>query len=167
MKTTANTTTTTVKVSQLALYLAIVAAMAFFNCLILRAGEPENDNSTVSPAECIKALTEEVAEVSLEIEDWMLNINQTYCAETEQQQFYGLSDADIRLEPWMTSEEESFVAFVEAEEEELRLESWMLNFDLIEGPGYYAEVAEEDLEIENWMLNICCWELTELLAENR
>jgi len=183
MKTTANTTTTTVKVSQLALYLAIVAIMAFFNCLFIKAGEPEKDNSTTNITEQIKVVSAELADETLEIEDWMLDFSETYFAEiveeelrleawmfdieSEQQEFYGITEAEIRLEPWMTVEEESFVAFVEEEEEEVRLEAWMLNYDAIEGPIYYADVVEEDLEIENWMLSICCWELTELLAENK
>jgi len=217
MKTTANTTTATVKLPKLALYLAIVAVMAFFNCLILKAGEPEKDNNAANTAEYIKTLTEELAEETLEIEDWMLSFNETYFAETveeelrleawmfnfdllegpeyyadaqeedleiedwmlavsndyyaldeaEQQQFYGITDADVCLEPWMTSEQESFVAFVEVKEEEVRLEAWMLNYDHIDGPVYYADAAEEDLEIENWMLSICCWDLTGLLAENK
>ena len=168
MKTTANTTTATVKLSQLALYLAIVAVMAFFNCLILKAGEPEKDSNAANTAECIKSITEEVAEETLEIEEWMLNFNKTYFAEAvEKEQIKGITDAEIRLEPWMTGEQESFIAFVEVEEEEVRLESWMLNYDHIEGLVYFADAAEEDLEIENWMLSICCWELTELLAENK
>ncbi len=217
MKTTANTTTATVKVTQLALYLVIVAVMAFFNCLILRAGEPEEDNNTAGTTECNKASIEELTEESLEIEDWMLIFSETCFAEiieeelrleawmfnfemldgpeyyadaqeedleiedwmfsvsneyyaldkTEQQKIKGITDADVRLEFTMTNVKENFIAFLEEEEEEVRLEAWMLNFDLIEGPVYYAELAEEDLEIENWMLNICCWELTELLAENR
>ena len=185
MKTTKGTTTVTVRAFQLIFYLAIVAILAFFNCLTLKAGEPEKDNTdkAVTPGKNL-TVSRDLAEEALEIEGWMLNFEEIYAT--------GIDDEDLHLEGWMLHfnllEELAYCFDVEEEpveiedwminglisnyipeepEEELRLEAWMLNFDLLEGPVYYAENMDDELEIEGWMLNICCWELSELLANNK
>jgi hypothetical protein len=186
MKTTEGTTTVTVRAFQLVFYLAIVAILAFFNCLTLRAGEPEKDNAdkAVTPDNNI-AVSRDLAEEALEIEGWMLNFDEIYAA--------GIADEDLRLEGWMLHfnllermayypdvEEEpmeiedwminGFISNytpVEEPEEELELEAWMFNFDLLEGPVCYAEAEDDELHIEDWMLRICCWEVREFLADSK
>ena len=142
MTTTTKKTTGTVKVTQMALYLAFVAVVAFLSCMTVRASGTDPDVVQEDPQE---------------IESWMLTFCEDYLAEE--------SEETILLEAWMINEESFSVVIEEETDEDLRFEAWMFNFELLDGPVYYAELADEDLYIEDWMLSICCWDISDFMAD--
>ena len=115
MKTTAITTTAPVKVTRLALYLAIVAAMAFFNCAFLKAATPEDQIKLENWM--LDISTNNIAEQEISLEDWM----------TSNTEF--LADTEVEIEDWMISSENEFIA-----QNEIAIEDWMVE---INSADYY------------------------------
>ena len=114
MKTTAITTTAPVKVTRLALYLAIVAAMAFFNCAFLKAATPEDQIKLENWM--LDISTNNIAEQEISLEDWM-TFDMENIAETEPEvedwmydnsEFF--TDNTVQLEPWMISTDNDIIA---------------------------------------------------------
>ena len=123
METTAITTTAPVKVTRLALYLALVAALAFANCAFMKAEIPEND---------------------IRLENWMLDNNILNASEqgirleawmTASSEF--ITEAEAAVENWMITDTES------AAETEVNVEEWMTA-----GSQF---IAEAEMEVECWM----------------
>ncbi len=115
MEPTAITTKAPVKVTRLALYLAIVAAMAFFNCAFLKAATPEEEirlenEKEISLEDWMIDNSELIAESDVHIEDWMIDNSQL------------ITDSSIRLEPWMISTDNDIIVQAEVE-----VEDWMID----------------------------------------
>ncbi len=75
MKTTATHTVKFPKVAQMALYLTLLAAFAFLNCLVMKAAEPEKKSEIVTTAALNEAIEEET-EADIKLEAWMLNFDE-------------------------------------------------------------------------------------------
>ena len=133
MKTTNQTTKRFPDGFRMILYITAVAALGFLNCCMLKASDPEKD---VDYANRLEAVVEVQAEPDIRMEGWMLNFDNDFLVELE--------DDKVVLEDWMLDPAYFVVPdylIVEKEEEPV-LEGWMLD------PGHYVVeilfVAEND-----------------------
>jgi len=130
MKTTAHKSFRFPRGYQMIIYLLLVAAIGFLNCLVMNAAEPEKKEKVKGTNINIEELTRVDAEPELRLEDWMFGFNIGLVAEEA-----------VELEEWMFNFNETYIT-----EEEIELESWMLSF----GEAY---TAEDDVKPEDWMLH--------------
>jgi len=144
METTAITTTASVTVSRLALYLALVAAMALLNCAFLKAATPEDEikleNWMLDMSNII------IADQEINLEDWM-TLKTDYLVETEIEVENWMTDnseyvaeSDVQVEYWMCDHSEFFT------ENNVRLEPWMISPDT-------DIISQVEIEVENWMID--------------
>jgi hypothetical protein len=125
MKTTAITTTAPVRLTRLALYLALVATMAFVNCAFLKAESPEDEIRLEDWM--LEANETDLAETEIRLEDWMTSVTdlvaertiEVECWMTGHSDLY--ADMTVRLEPWMISTAADIIA-----QKEVELEDWMI-----------------------------------------
>ncbi len=127
MKTIANNTQTVVKLPRMVLYLSFVIILAFLNCLIVRAGEPETGEKSEKIDDTTQLVTSEIMGEEPATENRILELSSDILAETAEEQ--------LRFEAWMFNLEllSGPVLYSEAYEEELEIEPWMLTisrFDL-------------------------------------
>ena len=104
-----------VTLSQIIIYLTIVAIFAFFNCACLKAATPEDDFRLESWM--LDISNNNIAEQEISVEEWM----------TSNTEF--LADTEVEIEDWMISSENEFIA-----QNEIAIEDWMVE---INSADYY------------------------------
>jgi hypothetical protein len=113
------------------LYIAAVAALGFVNCCVLRAGDPELKDDYVARLAAALAVQVEAGirlesavtvqpEPEIRLEDWMLNLNDGFLAETEEEK--------LVVEDWMLYPTYYTIPdyLIVENEEKFELEDWML-----------------------------------------
>jgi len=152
MKTTKQTTKRIPDGLRMILYLVAVAALGFLSFTVKAADFDKAPEYTAR----LEAAYAPQAEAEIRLEDWMLNFNDEFLAEVE--------DESIALEEWMLNFSDGFLAEVE---EVVVIEDWMLNPASFSIPGYLIVEKEEEPVLEDWMLDPAYYvAITQFIAEN-
>lgn len=153
MKTQKQTNPTLPSPVKFSFYLLAVALVCFLNWNALKASDPV-DGKTETLSARLEAALVPVAETEIELEDWMLEVNDNLVAEN--------AESEIALEDWMLEVNDNLVA--ENTESEIALENWMLSFDEIVLADWMLIVPDPAPAIEDWMVNTDSWFKVEFMA---
>ena len=125
-------------------------AAVTFSALILLAGTASANGTE------IKASGHEIAETSLQLEDWMTNENYWNTTTIKAADSQLETENTMELESWMTTESiwEVNNAFAPETEAALELENWMTDTAVWK---QYETETEETLALEDWMTNPKVW----------
>ena len=143
MKTKKNSNPTLPSPVKFSIYLIAVAAVCFLNWNALKASDFVAGEALTLEARLEAALVP-VTENEIELDDWMLQIENNQVAEN--------TELEIALEDWMLTFNDNLIA--DSEESEIVLADWMLTVpDSAPAPA-----------IEDWIVNSDTWFKVEFLA---